>query len=42
MRIGSLCSGYGGLDCAVEAHYGATPAWFCEFDAAPSRILAHH
>ena len=27
---------------AVEAHYGATPAWFCEFDAAPSRILAHH
>lgn len=42
MRIGSLCSGYGGLDLAVEAHYGATPAWFCEFDAAPSRILAHH
>ena len=42
MRIGSLCSGYGGLDMAVEAHYGATPAWFCEFDVAPSRILAHH
>jgi len=42
MRIGSLCSGYGGLDLAVEAFYGATPAWFCEYDAAPSRILAHH
>jgi DNA (cytosine-5)-methyltransferase 1 len=42
MRIGSLCSGYGGLDLAVEAHYGATPAWFCEFDKAPSKILAHH
>ena len=42
MRIGSLCSGYGGLDLAVEAHYGATPAWFAEFDPAPSKVLAHH
>ena len=24
MRIGSLFSGYGGLDLAVAAHYGAT------------------
>ena len=42
MRIGSLCSGYGGLDLAVEEFFGATPAWFCEYDDAPSRILAHH
>jgi len=43
MRLGSLFTGYGGLDMAVEsATGGATPAWFCEFDAAPSRILAHH
>ena len=42
MRIGSICSGYGGLDMAVAAHYGAETAWFCEFDPAPSRILAHH
>lgn len=42
MRIGSLCSGYGGLDLAVGQHYGAETAWFCEYDKAPSRILAHH
>lgn len=42
MRLGSLFSGYGGLDLAVEAVTGARPAWCCEFDAAPSRILAHH
>ena len=27
---------------AVEAVTGATPAWFVEYDAAPSKILAHH
>ena len=27
---------------AVEAVTGATPAWFCEWDDAPSKILAHH
>lgn len=43
MRIGSLFSGYGGLDMAVESVFpGAVPAWFCEWDEAPSRILAHH
>ncbi len=42
MRIGSLFSGYGGLDLAVAAHYGATVAWHVEFDKHPSAILAHH
>lgn len=42
MKIGSLFSGYGGLDRAVEAVTGAQPAWFCEWDDAPSRVLAHH
>lgn len=42
MRIGSLFSGYGGLDMAVAAHYCATVAWHCEFDKHPSAILAHH
>lgn len=42
MKIGSLFSGYGGLDMAVEAITGATPAWFCEWDEAPSKILNHH
>lgn len=41
-RIGSLFSGYGGLDRAVEEFFGAETAWHCEFDAAPSKILAHH
>lgn len=42
MRIGSLCSGYAGLDMAVEDALGATTAWFCEYDRDPSAILAHH
>ena len=43
MRIGSLFSGTGALDMAVEAVFpGARPAWFCEWDDAPSKILAHH
>lgn len=41
-RIGSLCSGYAGLDMAVESVTGATTAWFCEYDRDPSKILAHH
>ena len=43
MRIGSLFAGYGGLDMAVEQVFpDATPAWFCEWDEAPSKVLAHH
>lgn len=42
LTIGSLFSGYGGLDLAVEAVTGARPAWFVEFDEAPAKILAHH
>lgn len=42
LTIGSLFSGYGGLDMAVEQVTGARPAWFVEYDAAPSKILAHH
>ena len=42
LRIGSLFSGYGGLDMAVANHYGADVAWHVEFDKHPSAILAHH
>jgi DNA (cytosine-5)-methyltransferase 1 len=42
VRIGSLCSGYGGLDMGVSAVLGGEPVWFVEYDAAPSKILAHH
>ena len=32
MKIGSLCSGYGGLDMAVVAFYGAETDWMCDID----------
>jgi DNA (cytosine-5)-methyltransferase 1 len=41
-RIGSLFSGYGGLDIAAAQLFGATVAWHVEYDTAPSKILAHH
>jgi DNA (cytosine-5)-methyltransferase 1 len=42
MKIGSLCSGYGGLDLAAERYFDAETAWFAEFDPAPSKVLAAH
>ena len=43
MKIGSLFSGYGGLDLAVQSVFPqAHTAWHCEFDKAPSTILNHH
>lgn len=43
MRIGSLFSGYGGAEMAVQSVWpDARPAWFVEFDKAPSKVLAHH
>ena len=42
MRLGSLCTGYGGLDMAIEAHYGADLAWYSEIDKDCSQLLAHH
>src|SRR5271165_5801539 len=40
MRIGSLFSGAGGLDLAVEAVFGAETVWHCELDKAASKVLA--
>ena len=40
LKIGSLFSGVGGLDLAVEAFFGADTAWHCEFDPEPSKVLA--
>jgi len=42
LRIGSLFSGFGGLDLGVQSVLDARTVWFSEFDAAPSKILAHH
>jgi len=39
VKIGSLFSGYGGLDLAVADAFGAEVVWHCEWDDAPSKIL---
>lgn len=39
-RIGSLFSGAGGLDLAVEAVTSGTTVWHCEMDPAASKVLA--
>ena len=41
MRIGSLFSGAGGLDMAVEAVFGGHTVWHSEIDKAASKVLAH-
>jgi DNA (cytosine-5)-methyltransferase 1 len=41
MRIGSLFSGAGGLDMAVEAVFGGETLWHAEIDKAASKVLAH-
>jgi DNA (cytosine-5)-methyltransferase 1 len=40
MRLGSLCSGAGGLDLAVEEVFGARTVWHAERDPAASKVLA--
>ena len=39
MKIGSLFSGYGGLDLAVAKQFDAEVVWHCEWEDAPSKIL---
>lgn len=41
-RIGSLFSGYGGLDMAVQNFYGGELAWYSEIDKHANTILAAH
>ncbi|MFB6666534.1 DNA cytosine methyltransferase [Streptomyces parvus] len=42
LRIGSVCSGYRGLDIGVETVFGGSTAWVADNDPGASRILAHH
>jgi DNA (cytosine-5)-methyltransferase 1 len=42
MRIGSLFSGAGGLDMAVQSVFGGEVVWHSEIDKAASKVLAHH
>lgn len=40
MKIGSLFSGYGGLDMAVAQVTGATTVWVSDIDKGACKILA--
>jgi len=42
LTIGSLCSGYGGLDAAVQSVLGGELAWVADPDPGAAKILAHH
>ena len=39
MKIGSLCTGYGGLDLAVESYFGAKTIWCAEFDKYANQVI---
>lgn len=41
LKSGELFAGVGGLGMAVDEVFDAEAAWFCEFDSAPSKVLAH-
>ncbi len=40
LRIGSLCTGYGGLDLAVHAVLGGQLVWYAETDRHAQTVLA--
>ena len=42
LRIGSLFSGYGGLDLAVEHVFNAKTAWFSELNEPVARVFSRH
>ncbi|SER92452.1 DNA (cytosine-5)-methyltransferase 1 [Propionibacterium cyclohexanicum] len=42
LRVGSLFSGYGGLDLAVEEVFSARTIWFSEINEPVARVFAHH
>ena len=39
MKIGSLCTGYGGLDMAVETYFNAEMVWCAENDKYASKLI---
>lgn len=42
MKIGSLFTGYGGLDLAAEQFFNAKTVWYSEIEPAAVKILAEH
>ncbi|TDB99398.1 DNA cytosine methyltransferase [Micromonospora fluostatini] len=41
-RVGSVCTGYGGLDVAVELVLGGRLAWYAETDRHAAAVCAYH
>jgi DNA (cytosine-5)-methyltransferase 1 len=42
MRIGSFCTGYGGLDVAAQAVFGGELAWWSDIEPGPIKVMTHH
>lgn len=42
MRLGSLCSGYGGLELGISQVLDIEPVWCSEIDKDASKVLATH
>lgn len=42
LRVGSLFSGYGGLDLAIEHITGGETVWFSEINRPVARVFSHH
>tara|TARA_R110000868_G_scaffold158982_1_gene387435 strand:+ start:284 stop:1096 length:813 start_codon:yes stop_codon:yes gene_type:complete len=42
MKIGSLCTGYGGLDMAVQSIFDGNLAWYAEYDKHAAKIMEKH
>jgi DNA (cytosine-5)-methyltransferase 1 len=42
LKIGSLCTGYGGLDLAAEQYFSAETVWCAEFDKYASQVINSH
>jgi DNA (cytosine-5)-methyltransferase 1 len=42
LRIGSLCTGYGGLDMAAQAVFGGELTWWADVDPGPIAVMQRH
>lgn len=42
VRIGSLCTGYGGLDMAAVSVFGGGLAWWSDIEVGPMKVMEHH